>query len=119
MLGAILPDVRPHNSLAQQCANNGEQWDKQDDHSRIRIKDRLADKEKEKDCPADKEKDAEESDPGDDRVDNSPPKFRIEVASTQSWADFLLELKLSRHLLVWFSALVFIGFLFASYGCGE
>lgn len=56
----------PHlSSLAQQCANNGEQWDKQDDYSRIRIKDRLADKEKGKDCPADKEKDAGESDPRD------------------------------------------------------
>jgi len=54
LLGAISPNVRPPhlNSLAQQCANNGEQWDKQDDHDRIRIKDRLADKEKEKD-PAD------------------------------------------------------------------
>ena len=57
MLGAILPDVRsPHlNSLAQQYANDGKQWDKQDENSRIEIKDRLA-SEKEKDRFADGEK---------------------------------------------------------------
>jgi len=57
LLGAIISDVKPPhlNSLARKLTNNREQWDKLDDHS-IEIKDRLADK----------EKDAGESDSGDD-----------------------------------------------------
>jgi len=44
LLGAIIPDVRPPylNSRPQKFANNGEQWDKQDDYGQAELKDYLA-----------------------------------------------------------------------------